>query len=187
MANSPEAKPNNEKAEPGPEGVAKFLEANPNVVTQLRKNRGLMAETSDKDFAEKLKADLPAVAAQARVLLPDLDDPDFRTFLVAKMDLWSKSLDEWQNPLRPANLLDGTYKGGRRPIDLYWRIAKGINGVKMPAHAGLLTDDQIWDVINFILVLPEDPTLLPESLPSPASSPDTRPHAKWRSHALSSW
>ena len=53
------------------------------------------------------------------------------------MDLWTKSLDVWDNPLRPANLIEGTYKGGRRPLDLYWRIAKGINGAKMPAHAGI--------------------------------------------------
>ncbi len=84
------------------------------------------------------------------------------------MDLWTKSLDDWDNPLRPANLIEGTYKGGRRPLDLYWRIAKGINGAKMPAHAGLLTDDQIWDVVNFVLALPDDPDLLPESPPDPA-------------------
>ena len=34
----------------------------------------------------------------------------------------------------PANLNRGVYKGGRRPIDIYWRISKGINGAKMPAH-----------------------------------------------------
>ena len=34
----------------------------------------------------------------------------------------------------PNNLNRGIYKGGRRPIDIYWRIAKGINGAKMPAH-----------------------------------------------------
>ena len=160
-----------------PEGVAKFLEENPTVVAQLRKNRGLLAELPDREFAEKLKADLPAVAVQARSLLPDLDDPDFRSFLVAKMDLWSKSLDAWDNPLRPANLLEGTYKGGRRPLDLFWRIAKGINGAKMPAHAGLLTDEQIWDVVNFVLAVPEEPELLPEALPSPA-----KPHAVATSH-----
>ena len=93
------------------------------------------------------------------------------------MDLWSKSLDAWDNPLRPANLLEGTYKGGRRPLDLYWRIAKGINGAKMPAHAGLLTDEQIWDVVNFVLAVPEEPELLPEALPSPA-----KPHAVATSH-----
>ena len=98
---------------------------------------------------------------------------------MAKLDLWAKSLDEWGNPLRPANLIEGNYKGGRRPIDLYWRIAKGINGVKMPAHAGILTDEQIWDVVNFVLALPEDPDLLPESAPVPASA---KPHAVAESH-----
>jgi mono/diheme cytochrome c family protein len=156
---------------PDPAGLGKFLEENPLVVSHLRKNRGLMTEVSNADFSEKLKTDLPGVVAESRKLLPDLDDPRFRELLIAKMDLWSKSLDDWGNPLRPANLIEGVYKGGRRPLDLYWRIAKGINGVKMPAHAGLLTDEQIWDVVNFVLALPEDPDLLPASAPTPAKPP----------------
>jgi mono/diheme cytochrome c family protein len=156
------------------EPLDKFLTDNPALVAELRKNRELMKELPDKEFSEKFKGDPSAVAAQALKLLPDLADPEFRAFLVARMDLWSKSLDVWGNPFRPANLVEGTYKGGRRPLDLYWRIAKGINGVKMPAHAGPLTDDQIWDIVNFILALPEDPALLPESLPKPGS---TQPHA----------
>ncbi len=160
------------QAKSDPDGLAKFLQDNPPVVAQLRKEHGLMAEVPVKEFAEKLTADPSAVAQAARTLLPDLDDPDFRAFLISKMDLWSKSLDEWGDPLRPANLVDGTYKGGRRPIDLYWRISKGINGAKMPAHAGLLSDDQIWDVVNFVLALPLDPGLLPEALPSPS-----KPHS----------
>jgi mono/diheme cytochrome c family protein len=48
--------------------------------------------------------------------------------------LWKQKADEWGNPLRPANLNRGVYKGGRRPIDIFWRIAKGINGAQMPAH-----------------------------------------------------
>ncbi len=47
--------------------------------------------------------------------------------------LWDQKPDDWGNPLRPANLNRGVYKGGRRPIDIYWRIAKGINGAQMPA------------------------------------------------------
>jgi mono/diheme cytochrome c family protein len=159
-----------------PDALAKFLTENPPVLTQLRKNRELMKETPDKEFAEKFQADPKAVAEAARLLLPDLDDPEFRALLVAKMDHWTKSLDVWGNPLRPANLLEGTYKGGRRPLDLYWRIAKGINGAKMPAHAGPLTDDQIWDLVNFVLALPEDPAMLPESLPTPAPA-GPKPHS----------
>ena len=65
-------------------------------------------------------------------------------------ELWKNSLDDWGNPLRPANLNRGVYKGGRRPIDLYWRIAKGINGAKMPAHFPTLEPEQIWDLVNFV-------------------------------------
>jgi mono/diheme cytochrome c family protein len=153
---------------PDPEGVEKFLGENPTFVTHLRKHRALMAEVPDKPFAEQSKTDPAKVALEARKLLPDLDDPEFRAFLLAKMDLWTKSLDIWDNPLRPANLIEGALKGGQRPLDLYWRLAKGINGAKMPAHAGILTDDQIWDVVNFVLAVRDDPTLLPESLPKPA-------------------
>ncbi len=88
--------------------------------------------------------------------------------------LWVEgSLDEWGNPIRPANLNLGIYKGGRRPLDLYWRIAKGINGAKMPSHSTVLKPEQIWDVVNFVLALPYDPELL-ENVPTttpPASPP----------------
>jgi mono/diheme cytochrome c family protein len=161
-----------EAIKPDPDGVAKFLAENPTIVTHLRKHRGLLAELPDKPFADQSKSDPAKVALEARKLLPDLDDPAFRAFLLAKMDLWTKSLDDWGNPLRPANLIEGTFKGGQRPLDLYWRLAKGINGAKMPAHAGILTDDQIWDVVNFVLAVRDDPGLLPESSPSP-----TRPTA----------
>ena len=73
---------------------------------------------------------------------------------------WTGSLDDWQWPLRPANLNTGVYKGGRRPIDIYWRIAKGINGAKMPAHETTLKPEQIWDLVNFVLALPDRPELL---------------------------
>ena len=32
----------------------------------------------------------------------------------------------------PRNLREGIYRGGRRPIDLFWRIAAGIRGTPMP-------------------------------------------------------
>ncbi|MGE3805337.1 MAG: cytochrome c [Gemmataceae bacterium] len=41
--------------------------------------------------------------------------------------------DVWGTIVRPANLTKGIYRGGRRPLDLYWRIHSGINGAEMPA------------------------------------------------------
>ena len=76
-------------------------------------------------------------------------------------DLWVQKLDEWGNPLRPNNLNRGVYKGGRRPIDIYWRIAKGITGAQMPSHyPGLINEQQVWDLVNFVLQLPYEPGLI---------------------------
>ena len=85
-------------------------------------------------------------------------------------ELWKNSLDDWGDPIRAANLRVGVYKGGRRPIDLYWRIAKGITGAKMPAHYPTLEADEVWDLVNFVLALPYDKTLLEGvTLPNPAA------------------
>ena len=66
--------------------------------------------------------------------------------------------------LLPRNLRYGVYRGGRRPIDLYWRIVNGIDGAQMPAapmkpdDAGPevkgLTNQDVWDLINYVLSLP---------------------------------
>jgi hypothetical protein len=83
--------------------------------------------------------------------------------------LWDQKPDDWGNPLRPANLNRGVYKGGRRPIDIYWRIAKGINGAQMPAHYPSPFDEKkMWDLVNFVLALPYEPQLL-RDVPPPAS------------------
>lgn len=94
-------------------------------------------------------------------------DPSKMAERVAQLDeptqeLWKQKLDEWGNPLRPANLTVPVYKGGRRPIDLYWRIAKGITGAQMPAHYPGIDHAQIWDLVNFVLALPYQPELLEE-------------------------
>ena len=78
--------------------------------------------------------------------------------------LWNQKPDDWGNPLRPANLNRGIYKGGRRPLDIYWRIAKGINGAQMPAHyPSPFNEKKIWDLVNFVLALPYEPELLKDA------------------------
>ncbi|MFC1759402.1 c-type cytochrome [Planctomycetota bacterium] len=55
----------------------------------------------------------------------------------------------------PRNLRRGVYRGGRRPLDIYWRIKNGIEGGPMPAaNATLFQDDDIWDIVNYVLSLP---------------------------------
>ncbi|MCC7338958.1 MAG: cytochrome c [Pirellulaceae bacterium] len=61
----------------------------------------------------------------------------------------------------PRNLQLGVYRGGSRPEDLYTRIALGIDGTPMPAipmqptNPLGLTESDVWDLVNFLLSLPE--------------------------------
>jgi mono/diheme cytochrome c family protein len=66
--------------------------------------------------------------------------------------------------IRPRNLRVGVYRGGRRPIDVYWRIRNGIDGTPMPAavlrpegaapDVKGLTEEDIWCLIDFVRSLP---------------------------------
>lgn len=62
--------------------------------------------------------------------------------------------DEWGHVVKPRNLTTGIYRGGRRPIDIFRRLYSGINGAKMPAFGGKVPDDQLWDVVNYVLSIP---------------------------------
>jgi mono/diheme cytochrome c family protein len=66
--------------------------------------------------------------------------------------------DEWGTLVRPANLTVSTYRGGRRPVDLYWRIKGGIPPSGMPAAT--LSDADYWNLVNFVRALPY-PGMLP--------------------------
>jgi mono/diheme cytochrome c family protein len=72
--------------------------------------------------------------------------------------------DVWGTLVRPANLTAGMYRGGRRPIDLYWRIKGGIDPSGMPgATLEAKEGDPYWDVVNFVQALPY-PLMLPEDV-----------------------
>jgi mono/diheme cytochrome c family protein len=81
--------------------------------------------------------------------------------------------DKWGTLVRPANLTAGVYRGGRRPIDIYWRIRGGIDPSQMPradfgdktANQELWRDnaDPYWDLVNFVQALPY-PQMLPNDI-----------------------
>lgn len=64
--------------------------------------------------------------------------------------------DDWGTIVKPADLTRGMYRGGRRPLDMYYRIHSGINGAGMPATSLQRTEkeDPIWHLVNFLQVLP---------------------------------
>ena len=54
----------------------------------------------------------------------------------------------------PRNLRHGIYRGGRRPLDIYYRIHAGINGAPMPAAKGTISPEDIWHIVNYVRSLP---------------------------------
>jgi mono/diheme cytochrome c family protein len=87
--------------------------------------------------------------------------------------------DEWATVVRPANLTAGVYRGGRRPVDIFYRMHSGIAPSNMPSFgrseslekaiaadpskektAAGLSKDSIWDIVNFVEALPY-PAMLP--------------------------
>jgi len=74
--------------------------------------------------------------------------------------------DEWGTLVRPANLTAGVYRGGRRPIDFYWRIRRGIPPSGMPgAKLNTAADrDDYWDLVNFLQALPYPQSMLPKDI-----------------------
>ena len=62
--------------------------------------------------------------------------------------------DIWGNIVKPRNLTTGVFRGGRRPIDIYRRVHSGIKGTPMQAFGTTLKEEQIWDVVNYVLSIP---------------------------------
>jgi mono/diheme cytochrome c family protein len=73
--------------------------------------------------------------------------------------------DEWGTLVRPRNLTEGVYRGGRRPVDLYYRVQAGIGPSTMPGAASEIAGDPkvIWDLVNFVRLLPY-PAMLPRDV-----------------------
>ncbi|HZT81395.1 MAG TPA: cytochrome c, partial [Gemmataceae bacterium] len=78
--------------------------------------------------------------------------------------------DDWGTVVRPRDLTAGLYRGGRRPVDLYYRVYNGINGTPMPAYVSSGSSKapeqwnrEVWDLVNFVQALPY-PNMLPDDV-----------------------
>jgi mono/diheme cytochrome c family protein len=73
--------------------------------------------------------------------------------------------DTWGTIVKPRNLVNNQYGGGRRPLDFYYRIHSGIRGSGMPAFPLVNAQDPalkdaetrertMWDLVALIQTLP---------------------------------
>lgn len=60
--------------------------------------------------------------------------------------------DSWGYKIVPPDLSKPwLYIGGSKPEDIYRTLSTGLTGSAMPALDGVLTEDQTWDLVNFLL------------------------------------
>lgn len=82
--------------------------------------------------------------------------------------------DDWGHPLKPRDLTSGIYRGGRRPLDIYRRIYAGIKGAQMPAFSTALNEQEIWDLVNYVLSIPYDGKAPPALKAAPVAETASR-------------
>jgi mono/diheme cytochrome c family protein len=96
--------------------------------------------------------------------------------------------DQWGSLVRPANLTLGVFRGGRRPVDIYWRIRGGIIPSQMPlvklmetkpdgSEGTEIDGKKYWDLVNFIQALPY-PEMLPKDVRDKVYPPAAAAHAE---------
>ncbi|MFT7461876.1 MAG: mono/diheme cytochrome c family protein [Pseudohongiellaceae bacterium] len=77
----------------------------------------------------------------------------------------SFTLRDWKDDVvRPRDLTTGIFRAGSTPADLFLRMRTGLNGTPMPAVYG--SDDDLWAIVDFILSLQDEDTVVP---PHPVS------------------
>jgi mono/diheme cytochrome c family protein len=62
--------------------------------------------------------------------------------------------DEWGTLVKPRDMTLGLYRGGRRPVDIYFRVHSGINGSNMLRFGKELHGDQLSDLDNYVQAVP---------------------------------
>ena len=136
---------------------------------------------ANKDFIDATAALEDQIKAQ-RTELAELEGED-REVAEADLKRMQKELTERRQLLDhsyvlkprnaiPRNLRDGMYRGGRRPVDIFWRVSAGIAGTPMPASGpasegaqGTLTEQEIWQIVDYVHSLPFEPVSRPQQRP----------------------
>jgi mono/diheme cytochrome c family protein len=119
-------------------------------------------EKPSKEFLEKTAT----LIAQAEDLEEsDSEDDQEKAAALREHIAQRERVQETLFPVRtiePRNLRAGVYRGGRRPIDLFWRVHQGVNGTPMPGGSASLTEEEIWQIVDYVRSLPYEPASRPQ-------------------------
>ena len=59
--------------------------------------------------------------------------------------------DDWGEPISATDLTLKPFKSGPHPEDLYRTITTGLNGTPMPSYAEVLTPEERWSLVSYVL------------------------------------
>ena len=59
--------------------------------------------------------------------------------------------DDWGAPISPTDLTLKPFKSGPNPEDRYRTISTGLNGTPMPSYADVLTREERWSLVSYIV------------------------------------
>jgi hypothetical protein len=111
-------------------------------------------EAENIENADEQKAKLDELKSEYEDTKKSLDRREqmdrLRLAVIATHALKPRTID-------PRNLRLGVYRGGRRPIDLYYRFFAGINAVPMPGVGGTVKNEEVWHIVDYVMSLPYEP------------------------------
>jgi mono/diheme cytochrome c family protein len=119
--------------------------------TAEQSNREAVREAEQIEDADERKARLEELKVEYEDTKKSLDRREqmdrLRLAVIETHALAPRTID-------PRNLRLGVYRGGRRPIDLYYRFFAGINAVPMPGVGGTVKDEEVWHLVDYVMSLP---------------------------------
>lgn len=58
------------------------------------------------------------------------------------------------DPISPRDLTDKwSFRGGYTPEDIFLRLSTGLDGAPMPSYRGMVSDEELWDLVFYLLSL----------------------------------
>ena len=83
--------------------------------------------------------------------------------------------------IKPRNLREGVYRGGKTPEDIYRRLRHGIPNAPMPAITTVASADEpgvteadLWHLVNYVLAMPVEPKPWPAAPATPTEATPTQ-------------
>lgn len=134
------------------------------------------------EFVLAIQRDAASIKRREDAPAPEGESDKDRDERIRQLDEERASLAERQAvadtfyPIRnaiPRNLRKGIFRGGRRRIDVFWRIHAGVPGALMPGLGGTspgaegtLSETDIWHIVDYVLSVEYEPISGPqEALP----------------------